>query len=255
MSTVTANDAVAGLLDVLARGPVLVRVDALAGLLDVAEFDVEQIVAEAVERGVAELWSEAPPGPCVVLSTNEANGRNLVIVSPADDPAAGRWRRADEWVREPRGRRERRRKHKETPTEGLDEVVDPRAPGHLELLELLELAETARLAAQDRGRRASRERTLDALAKSVLTLIGLRHAWSARPRKPGEPCPGCGGRPLAVWEVCLDLWCGRAGFDHLLGPLPRVRTALPTPDGLAGGKGRASGKAKSNGKASRHTPR
>lgn len=174
---------------------------------------LERRVAESERAGLVAYWPERDratltPLGAYRLRVRLAGPRWIRAESPDPVERAGRARvatvcEADRLAHNPQVR--------------MDQVPDP-SPSAEEELAAFESreAEVEELAA----RRGNARRRLRPLAPRHITGLGspwcrgdYLGAWllGPRPSRPGPDCPGCGGRPLGLAEVCIR--CDRTGVD------------------------------------------
>jgi hypothetical protein len=216
----------AELLHELAAGKAARTLEDLALCFDTTSQALAAPLASLVAAGEVEHWPECPDGPSVVLSARTAARLGLAIgvesgaYVPAGCRAADLERSNQVWQVEPDC--------------GFNALVDPKAftPDRL-----------AMAAERYAGIRARVE--TEAAANSEPTperpsewqvwwlILGIGVAWPAQPA-PGQPCPGCGGRPLRGCSYCC--LCHRSSWDNRLqsvsAPMPR---RAPRADRLLGG--------------------
>jgi pyruvate/2-oxoglutarate dehydrogenase complex dihydrolipoamide acyltransferase (E2) component len=227
------------------RGAV-VPLDRLPGLLGVAVAEARPIVGALELAGLVERWPDSPDGPAVVLSATAAERLGVeLVVSAEANPERKTGTRSLRWVPIGQARPERAAEPVISDlgtlagTDGIEATADnwpdPRALDPADQVE-----------ADDHPQppppkpRSGRAVELSLARVHIRLILGLGIPWPARAR-PDKPCPGCGGRRLPSYAVCLVEGCDRTGVDALLPSVPaseRPRPFHEPPAGLAGGRNR-----------------
>ncbi len=208
---------------------------------------------EALERadlaGLVEAWPDSPEGLAIMLSPLGADRLGLRLEEVGEvGRFRFRWRSAAEVAA--RDYSEDRSRMipasvvapEMSPSEFFDAIADPKA------LQPVEMASRAEL--MERSLPPTAEDLAEAHpAQYVIRptiLLGLRPTWNG-PLLPDGPCPGCGGLPLGLYEVCL--MCLRVGCQHLLPPVTakHIRALRDPLDVLAGGQGKSRSRGKAPG--------
>ena len=242
----TLPDLDAWLATIAGASGAILELAELPGLLGLDQADATEAVGLLAEGGWLEAW-ERPDATAVVLTALAAARLGIELEAPADGVTL-RWVAAGTAKAEKPSRYRKGTPQNETDVYkadggsawGLDALPDPKAIDPAEAF----------------IRRYGEPRVIK----------GLRPAWPVK-REKGEPCPGCFGK-VGPGECCVV--CNRAQWDKgepLVSVQPgKVKpstveacstaavVAVPTPRGLAGGKGPSKGgKVKGKHKAKRKT--